>query len=90
MKNAINMLKEKDLDIVVCDYYKVFEDSDKKDIFRVEHFEDTNLLKQPALLFKISSSPWNKIFNRSLFDSKTRFPEHLKYEDLGLIPILLY
>lgn len=93
----INMLKEcyeyatsNDLDIVVCNYYKIFEDSDNKEEWNIENFDISNLHNNKELLFKINTSPWNKLYKKSLFeDKKMRFPEKIKYEDLALMTLLL-
>lgn len=81
--------KKNNLDIVVLDYYKLYENNGKLEYFKIKDFDNTNIKNNPKLLFEINSSPWNKIYKRSLFDKTTIFPEKTKYEDLGLIPILL-
>ena len=75
-------------DIVVCDYYKKYEDSNKICVENVVQFETTNLLNRKDLLFNINCAPWNKIYKKSLFDNVS-FPKY-KYEDMAVIPILMY
>lgn len=89
--SCYNYANDNDLEIVVCNYYEVNE-SDRTLIKRIiEPFSICNLNDKPDLLFKINAAPWNKLYRRTLFDNKNiRFPEHLKYEDLGLIPIILH
>ena len=73
-------------DICVCDYYTVNEDEEIKE-FRLDDFEESNIKSNPQLLLKINSSPWNKLFKKSLFND-LEF-ENIKYEDLLLIPKIL-
>lgn len=70
-------------DICVCDYYTVSEDDEIKE-FRIDSFEDGCFKNNPQLLLKINSSPWNKLFKKTLF--KDLCFEDIKYEDLLLIP----
>lgn len=78
------------LDIVVCDYYNFFESKNLIEIKKIVDFENTTIRDNLELLFKINSSPWNKLYKRSLITRVNyRFPENIKYEDLGYIPILL-
>lgn len=82
--------KRENLDIVVCDYYNYYDQTKTTAIENIINFNNTNLLNDLELIFKINPSPWNKIYKRSLIlDSEYRFPENIKYEDLGYIPILL-
>lgn len=78
------------LDIVVCDYYNFFESKNLLEVKKIVDFENTAVKDNLELLFKINSSPWNKLYKRNLITrSNYRFPENIKYEDLGYIPILL-
>ncbi len=70
-------------DMCVCDYYTVNDEDDIKE-FRIADFEEGNVKNNPQLLFKINSSPWNKLFKKDLF--KNLNFEKIKYEDLLLIP----
>ena len=82
--------QKENLDIVVCDYYNYYDQAKKIIPEKIINFKNTNVLSNLELLFKINPSPGNKIYNRSLIlGSKYRFPENIKYEDLGYIPILL-
>lgn len=75
-----------DADICVCDYYTVNENEEVKE-FKLCDFEESNIKNNPQLLFKINSSPWNKLYKKSLF-KYLKF-ENIKYEDLLLIPKLI-
>lgn len=82
--------KRDNLDIVVCDYYNYYDQTKKTTIENIISFENTSILNDLELIFKINPSPWNKIYKKSLIlNFKYRFPENLKYEDFGYIPILL-
>ncbi|MBR6690046.1 MAG: glycosyltransferase family 2 protein [Bacilli bacterium] len=85
-----NKAIKENLDIVVCDYYNYFDKTQTKHIEKIVDFNNTNLLNNLELIFKINPSPWNKIYKRELIlNLNYRFPENIKYEDLGYIPILL-
>ena len=89
LEHCYEYAKKHDLDIVVCNYIQVFESDGNQKKYSIEPFGITNIEENKELLFKINSSPWNKIFRKTLFnDKKMRFPETLKYEDFALIPIL--
>lgn len=78
------------LELVVCNYYEINESDNSVKEILLKHFQVNNLSENRNLLFEINSAPWNKLYKRSLFDNeKIRFPEKIKYEDLGLIPIIL-
>lgn len=94
---ALNMMElmydkavTENLDIVVCDYYNFYENKNKIEEVKILDFPNTTVYESKELLFKINSSPWNKLYKRELVKkNKYRFPEGIKYEDLGYIPILL-
>ncbi len=89
--NCYNYASSNDLEIVVCNYYEVNEKDNAITKKIIEPFDICNLNDRPELLFKINASPWNKLYRRSLFDNTSmRFPEQLKYEDMGLVLILLH
>jgi len=82
LEKMYNCLLDNDADMVVCDYYKVFDDHIEE--FKVADFEPSNTRDNPGLIFKINTSPWNKLYKKSLFNEE-KF-EKIKYEDLLLIP----
>ena len=73
-------------DICICDYYTVNESNEVKE-YKLSNFDDSSIKNNPQLLFIINSSPWNKLYKKSLFKD-LKF-EVIKYEDLLLIPKLL-
>ena len=77
---------EKDnLDLVVCDFYKLYENGTREDI-SLPSFKNTTLKKTPELLTDINLAPWNKIYKRDLIvKNNIKFVEDLKYEDTPFV-----
>ena len=76
-----NKVKEDKLDIVVCNYYKDYEDGRLEKV-NIEKFDTTDLQGNPKLINIINPSPWNKLFKKELIDKNNiRFVEDKKYED---------
>lgn len=93
-KNMLELMYKKavndNLEVVVCDYYKYFEPTDKYVETKIADFLNTTIKENKKLLFEINQSPWNKLYKKELIERvKYRFPENVKYEDFGYIPILL-
>ena len=87
--NALEKMYNKamydDLDILVSDYYNIYQDG-RLDNIHLESFDNTTLKDKPELLLTINLGPCNKLFKRDLFDNKElRFPEDIKYEDMPLV-----
>ena len=69
------------LDLVICDYYKLYENNKKEDV-KLLSFKNTSLKETPNLLTDVNLAPWNKIYKRELITkNKIKFVEDLKYED---------
>lgn len=79
-KKAIN----DNLDMVVFDYYDVYEKTNQIIEHKLPDFNITNILGTPLLLNQINYSPWNKLYKKELW-LNNKFPV-LKYEDLGVLP----
>lgn len=76
--------KEK-ADIVVCDFYKVYDDGSKEEI-NLPSFKTTKLKNNPNILLDINLSPWNKIYSSKLIkDNNISFAEGIKYEDVPFV-----
>lgn len=75
------------LDIVVCDYYKI--KNEKKEIINFVDFGITTLNEKPNLLTDINLAPWNKIYIKKIFDKKTYYPVNVKYEDTPFVAMML-
>ncbi|UTY38142.1 glycosyltransferase [Allocoprobacillus halotolerans] len=82
LKKLISLMKEKDLDILVFDFIKVYDD---------KKFIHEKSMNDISLTDYILSTPnaCNKIFKRLLFlDNNIMFPTRIWYEDLAIIPSL--
>lgn len=87
-KNTAKLMFDKafsnDLDIAICDFYKVINNENYKE--KLIDFKTTTLKKMPNLILDINLSPWNKIYKTSLIkENNIRFIENLKYEDAPFV-----
>ena len=74
------------LDMCICDYYHYIENRQEIEKIQLPSFDNTSLENNPKLLIDINLSSCNKIYRKSLFDSKKlRFPNDLKYEDISFV-----
>lgn len=77
-------IKEK-ADVVVCDFFKVYDDGSIEDI-NLPSFKTSKLKDNPNILIDINLSPWNKIYSTKLIkDNNIRFAEGIKYEDVPFV-----
>ena len=88
-KNACQKMYEKILesnsDLVVCDFYKVY-DFGKTEEIKLSSFSETSLKGRPSIINEINLAPWNKIYKRELIiKNKIKFIENLKYEDAPFV-----
>ena len=80
-----NEAEKKNLDIVICDFYKEY-DSGKVEPFKVASFDYTTLKETPSLIRTINLAPWNKIYKSELIkENNIMFEEKLKYEDTPFV-----
>lgn len=79
-------LKKTKSDIVVCDYFE-FDESNRR-TKSVYDFKISSIEKDPKLINKINTAPWNKLYKREIFDN-VKYPENLKYEDLSAVLLAL-
>ena len=79
-----NKAIKEDLDLVICDFYKVIENTKEKIKIDIPNFENTNIYKNPKLLLDIELCPWNKLYKSKLIKNTT-FPTSLKYEDVPFV-----
>lgn len=78
-----NKCLEEDLDVCICDFYKVFDD--RKEEVKLPSFKSSSLKENPDIITEYLN-PWGKIYRRSmLIDNKIRFVEDLKYEDAPFV-----
>lgn len=87
-KNMTKLMFDKafsnNLDMVICDYYKVVNDEISEE--KLVNFKPTTLKESPSLIFDINLSPWNKLYKRALInENNIRFIENLKYEDAPFV-----
>lgn len=86
LEEMYNYIKKSNADISVCDYYTVNEKDDIKEVL-IEDFSISSIRENPQLLWKVNSSPWNKLYKKDLF--KDMKFEVIKYEDLLLVTKIL-
>lgn len=76
-------------DLVICDFYKIYENSTLEEI-KLPSFKKTTLKKMPNLLLDVNLSPWNKLYKSSFIkENKITFVENLKYEDAPFVAMAL-
>ena len=84
-----NKIIKEDLDLVVCDYYKIYDNLTSEEI-KLENFENTSLKEKPQLINIINLSPWNKIYRLNLIkNNNIFFIENKKYEDVPFVTCAL-
>ncbi len=92
-ENACELLfkeaEKNDYDIVVCDYYKVFSNGEKKE-FSILDFKPSSLIDNNKLLNIINLGPCNKIYKTDLIKNNIYFLEDLKYEDTTFVAEAIY
>ena len=78
---------EKDnLDLVINNFYRVEEETEKKVEVIIPEFKDTPLKDNKRLLLDVNLAPWNKLYKRELLKkNKIQFVEDLKYEDAPFV-----
>ena len=76
--------KNDDLDIVICDFYKEWDDGRVEEI-HTPYFANSSLKENPDIITEYLA-PWAKIYRRKLVvDNKIRFVEDCKYEDVPFV-----
>lgn len=81
-----NYCEENDLDMAVCDYYMIYENKNKKQIYKIDNFKITNIKDNKDILYKINYSPWNKLYKKDMITKNNIiFPTDLKYEDTPFV-----
>lgn len=87
-KNACEVMYNKaennNLDIVICDFYKEYDNGNILEI-RTPDFEESTLKENPDIITEYLC-PWAKIYRRDLLiNNKIKFVENLKYEDAPFV-----
>ena len=76
-----NYAKEHNLDLLTSDYFKII--NHKKEYFKVDNFEITNIEKNNTIINLINYGPCNKLFKRDLIiNNNIIFSETTKFEDV--------
>lgn len=79
--------KKDNLDMVLCNYYLVYQDKEVVNENKITDLEEKKITSNEYIL--ITPSPCNKIIKKSYLDKcKFYFPEGMMYEDLASIPLL--
>lgn len=79
-----NKAENNNLDIVMCDFYKEFDNGNIIEI-HTPYFEESSL-KENANIITEYLCPWGRLYNRKmLIDNNIRFVENLKYEDAPFV-----
>lgn len=78
---------EKDnLDLVINNFYRVEEETEKKVEVIIPEFKNTTLKENKSLLLDVNVAPWNKLYKSELLKkNKIQFVEDLKYEDAPFV-----
>ena len=77
--------KKENSDLVICDFYKIYENGKLEEI-KLPEFKSTTLKKNPTLLLDINLAPWNKLYKSTLIkENNISFIENLKYEDAPFV-----
>lgn len=80
-----NKAENNNLDIVICDFYKIYDDTGNLEEIRTPGFKDSSLEDNPDIITEFLC-PWAKLYNRKMIiDNKIRFVENLKYEDAPFV-----
>ena len=83
-----NKITKDDLDLVVCDFYRVSSKGEKLE--KIREFNNTSLKDNPKVLLDVNLAPWNKIYRSNLIkDNNIKFIENLKYEDAPFVALSL-
>ncbi|UPO87341.1 glycosyltransferase family A protein [Niallia sp. Man26] len=76
IQECINVLTNKQCDLVIFDYYNFNRKGKKK------------YIKAGTGLHNSKTAPWNKVYSRELWKFFS-FPEGYWYEDLGIVPVVV-
>lgn len=85
-EELFNKAEKEKLDLVINNFYRVEEESEKEEIIKIPEFENTTLKENKNLLLDVNLAPWNKLYKASLLkNNKIKFVEDLKYEDAPFV-----
>lgn len=79
-----NKARNDDLDVVICDFFKEFENGNIEEI-HTNDFKNSSLKDNPEIITEYLS-PWAKLYSTKLLkDNNIKFVENLKYEDAPFV-----
>lgn len=85
LEKLYNAIIKEDSDIAICNYKKIYEDSDKVTYHNIaKQCKITSLYENPKMIYKIDYAPWNKLYKKDLWKN-IEYPIGVKYEDLETI-----
>ncbi len=85
LKELYNKAKEENSDLVICDYYEVY-DNEKKYKEAMKKYSEDNKINYMLS----NTSPWNKLIKTQIMrENNIKFLEHHIYEDMATMPILI-
>ena len=85
-EELFNKAEKDNLDLVINNFYRVEEETEKKVEVIIPEFKNTNLKDNKRLLLDVNLAPWNKLYKRELLKkNKIQFVEDLKYEDAPFV-----
>ena len=83
-EELFNKAEKDDLDLVVCDFYKEYENGKKEEII-TKSFNNSSLKNNPDIITEYLA-PWAKLYKRDLLvNNNIKFVENLKYEDAPFV-----
>ena len=78
--------EKENLDLVINNFYRVEEETEKKVEVIIPDFKNTTLKENKRLLLDVNLAPWNKLYKSELLKkNKIQFVEDLKYEDAPFV-----
>lgn len=82
-EELFNKAEKDNLDIVISDFYKVFNNNIEE--IKLPSFENSSLKDNPDIITEYLN-PWAKLYSSKLLkDNKIKFVENLKYEDAPFV-----
>ena len=82
-EELFNKAEKDNLDIVISDFYKVFNNNLEE--IKLPSFENSSLKDNPDIITEYLN-PWAKLYSSKLLkDNKIKFVENLKYEDAPFV-----
>lgn len=85
-EELFNKAEKENLDLVINNFYRVDEETEKQEEVKIPEFQSTTLKENKNLLLDVNLAPWNKLYKTELLKkNKIKFVENLKYEDAPFV-----